>query len=416
MTMAPLIIDYPAQFPTPSPRRTAIDEAIMVLGTATGGGADRLTVNVPYKFTAANVSENAPANATARDALIAEGDWQGVFHEAQTKDNISQTLDETVRRILSLIRDDVIVVRIAQTGSAPPTPAQINAAITGAQRAPALLGADDVPGFVIMPYLTVQRAATSPYAAITPQTAAVPSIVNLDALAEGFNGTAVIGGDASFDRTEAVTWAGFHRHEDTVAVWPAIAGAGGTEAEALDPAVSYVVSALRKEDEGTGRGTSLNNMRARGVSGTTPAISQSKRDTNADTNLLNAAGITTLYRGESYWRFQGITVNAVIGAAILPEQIVSVERFKFEVDQLLEHYAELAGDQNITNTLQDFIIDHMSAEFSAMVGEGRIQSGTITPSTPFVTGGTQVNFDFEIRPYLPVTSFRFTGSVMAPTF
>ena len=405
----PLVeVSYGQSLPQASPRVDPIDESIGLIGTATAlANAAVLPVNTPTLFRRASVGA-APADLAAAQALVAAEDWRGVYDTAQTK-GISETLDFYIRQIFAHIDDEVIVVRVAQTAGAPPTEAEMNAAIAAMQAAQNAVGRK--PGAICIPEFGYARETSGDFDAVTPPTA-IPYLSEANALAVDLDATLCLGGSPEFTRAEAVAWANANRGSEVVAVFPAGRGADGSVGAAIDGGVLYAISMLSREQGGAGRGTSLQLMPALGYEGITPVVSQGFTTNNDDVTLLNAAGVTSVINIDGGWRFRGVNLNTGDDT-----DIVSIERLKQELEEALILTAVEASSRNISEGFFEFVINGVGAIISNMVAGGRVQDGTIAqhPTNP-VVNNTTAQFVFTIAPYSPASAFTFTGRVDAPTF
>lgn len=402
-----------------------IDERYILMGTGSGGNIDDvLPVNTPRLFRSAP-PRAAAATGNAITAGIAAEDWSVAFHEAQAR-SLLNTLDYYAREAWSHVNEEIVFIRVAQTGNAPPTTAQWEAAIASIPQIRTTIPGD-LPSFAVVPDYDFLRDAASPYDPTTPSNTvgAIPWLARLASAMQDLGGFVVIGGSAEFTRAEAEFWLARNRPSgsNVVAVFPAVQGSDATAANARSSAPNFVWSVLESEEAGRGavrgRGTPLNLMAAEGVTGIVPAITQSFGREDTDDYLLEEAGAVVLFNYEGDWVWKTVRVNKDYSTTPADPRTdsVSVRRYL----QHLQVQVRLAALQAFRQGLRgdDFfngVIRRINGVIRRDQNNGLIQSGSAFRLDPAVNPATTARIGYRVAPYYDFESVVLEGHIELPTF
>ena len=418
--VSPLITARQVTTPVTTATRRRINETYILMGVATGGNVNTaLPINTPRRFHNAPVRA-AAATGAAITAGVAAGDWSVVFNEAVDR-AITNTLDFYLREGWSHVDVDVIVVRVEQTGAAPPTTAQWNAAIASLPLIRTLYPTLH-PSAVIVPDFEFVRDGSSPYAAATPPTA-IPWLARLDSAAEDLGATVILGTSPSFTRSEMIVWAAANYQSDVALTAPGARGEDATAAKAYSSAASFVWSMLEREEDGirghVGRGVPLFMMPAEGINGIVPSITQSIELESTDDFLLNQAGINALVNYGGRWRWKGDYIGKDFSST--PPNpltdILSVKRYARTLQTYMEGVVidaiveGLRGDEWFNHVIQTG-----NAHMTNDVAAGKIQSGEMFRLDPPVNPATTARIGYRFAPYHPFISAELEGHIELPTF
>lgn len=421
--VTPLIQERLVTTPVVTAERRRINESYIIIGTATGGNADTaLPVNTPTLF------RSAPARAAAATggeitAGVLAGDWSVVHNDAQTRD-ITNTLDYYIREGYTHVDEPVIVIRAARTGAAPPTTAQMNAAIDSiaqiATRYPNLH-----PSAVVAPDLDFARATSNPYGPLTPSSTvgAIPWLARLNSAADNIGAIVVLGGSPSFTRAQAVFWANRNYQSRVVLTFPGVMGDDAQAANARSSAPNFVWSMLEAEENGrggvSGRGTNLNMMPAEGVNGIVPAISQSYDLESTDDFLLEQAGITVLFNHGGTWRWKRVLFGKDYSTNAPEPRTDSVAVIRY-LQHLQVSMRDIGIDAlDVGYRGEDFfnsVITRGTALLEADIAAGRVESGRVFKLDPAVQPATTARVGYEVAPFYAFRSVEMEGHVTLPTF
>lgn len=173
-----------------------------------------------------------------------------------------------------------------------------------------------------------------------------------------------------------------------------------TNAEVLAPMSSYVAGALSRRDQENGFWWSFSNTEILGITGMERPIDAMLNDANCEANLLNGAGIITLYNSFG----TGIRVwgnrSAAFPASTAMTQFMCVRRTADIIEESLEYYTLQNIDKPLDSALIDTIVESGNGYMRKLVGMGAILDGrcwfdaTYNSVEELAAGHFVVSYDF----------------------
>ncbi len=250
--------------------------------TAPDASAAVFPLNVP-------VLVGAPTSAmTIADAIAAAG--------------AAGTMKASLQAIADQVRAPVVIVRVAPGANGADTDTavigtDVNGAKTGMQ---ALLAAEAQvkyrPRIIGAPGLDTKPVATA-----------------LAAVAKKLRGMAYAKAIGA-DRGAVITYRSGFEQRELMLIWPDFTAPYGADgANVPSSAVASALGLRAQIDQTQGFHKTLSNVPVVGVTGLTKDIQFDLQDEDADANILNAAGVTTLVRMNGELRFWGNRTCAAIG-------------------------------------------------------------------------------------------------------
>lgn len=171
-------------------------------------------------------------------------------------------------------------------------------------------------------------------------------------------------------------------------------------AEALYPLSIYVAGAQSRKDQENGYWWSVSNTEILGITGTERPIDAMINDPNCEANLLNAAGIITVFN--SYGT--GIRIwgnrSAAYPSETHPKNFLCVRRVADIIAESLEYYTLQYSDQPLSNALIDDIVESGNRFMRKLKADGAVIDGKVwydsalNDSTELAAGHVTISYDF----------------------
>jgi phage tail sheath protein FI len=187
-------------------------------------------------------------------------------------------------------------------------------------------------------------------------------------------------------------------------------GPDGT-AVVLQPLSQFAAGACAARDQQKGYWWSPSGMELKGATGLERPIDGSFQDANAELNLLNASGITTVYAGfGTGYRIWG-NRSAAFPANNDPDSFLAVRRTADVIEESLEYACLKFVDNPITKALVDQILDDANAFIRALVGRGAVVDGKAfydpAKNTSDQLAGGHLTLGYRFMPPAPLERLSF---------
>ena len=173
-----------------------------------------------------------------------------------------------------------------------------------------------------------------------------------------------------------------------------------TNTEVLAPLSSYVAGALSRKDQENGFWWSFSNTEILGITGTERPIDAMSNDPNCEANLLNGAGIITVYNsfgtGIRTWGNR----SAAFPASTAPTVFLSVRRTADIIEESLEYFTLQYIDRPLDNALIDSIVESGNAFLRKLQADGAVLGGrcwfdwTYNSKEELAAGHLTICYDF----------------------
>lgn len=171
------------------------------------------------------------------------------------------------------------------------------------------------------------------------------------------------------------------------------------------PFSSYMAGVLSSTDNNAGYWVSPSNQEIKGIVGAERNITAGISDAGSDANILNEAGITTIFNtfgtGIRTWGNR----SAAFPTSALPDNFISVRRTMDMVEESLEQAALQFVDKPITTGLIDTIRESVNSFIRVLVQRGALVDGICSfdkaenPPTEVATG--KLRFNLAVMPPPP---------------
>ena len=171
-------------------------------------------------------------------------------------------------------------------------------------------------------------------------------------------------------------------------------------ADALFPLSQYAAGAQSRKDQENGYWWSLSNTEILGITGVERPIDAMINDPNCEANLLNAAGIITVFN--SYGT--GIRVwgnrSAAFPSSTHPKNFLCVRRVADIIAESLEYFTLQYTDRPLDNALIDDIVESGNRFIRKLKSDGAVIDGkawydpALNPSTELAAGHLTIAYDF----------------------
>ncbi|MBN3779921.1 phage tail protein [Burkholderia sp. Ac-20345] len=190
-----------------------------------------------------------------------------------------------------------------------------------------------------------------------------------------------------------------------------------TNANVIEPLSARAAGLQALVDQQLGYWFSASNNQLGGVLGLERPIYAMINDPNSDTNLLNAAGIMTIFAsyGTGY-RLWG-NRSAAFPASTEPTQFICVRRTADVIEESLEYFTLQYVDKPISNGDIDAILESANGFLRKLVGDGAIIDGrawfdpTLNPATELAAGWIQLSYDFMPPPPAERITYQATVNI-----
>lgn len=172
------------------------------------------------------------------------------------------------------------------------------------------------------------------------------------------------------------------------------------EANVLRPLSIYACGAQARKDQENGYWWSASNTEILGITGMERSIDAMINDSNCDANLLNGAGIVTLFNsfgtGIRLWGNR----SAAYPSSTSAKTFLCVRRVADVIAESLEYFSLQYQDWPLSNALIDAIIESGESFLRKLKGDGAIIDGKIwfdakdNLATDLAAGHLVLNYDF----------------------
>ncbi|MEX3614366.1 MAG: phage tail sheath subtilisin-like domain-containing protein [Burkholderia gladioli] len=143
----------------------------------------------------------------------------------------------------------------------------------------------------------------------------------------------------------------------------------------LAPLSARAAGIQSKRDQENGYWYSPSNTEILGIVGLERPITAMINDPNSETNLLNGAGITTVFvsfgTGYRLWGNRSAAYPSQTG----PKQFISIRRTADIIEESLEYFAAQYIDGPLSNALIDAVVESGNAFLRKLQGDGAIVGG-----------------------------------------
>ncbi len=319
-----------------------------------------------------------------------------------------------VRILATIAEGAALKISYARLNAAAVTPALVAGSITaGVYTGMKLFGVAQsefgfAPKILIAPEYCQQTA-------VATELETLANTLGAQAIIDSPSGT-VNPATAITQRSLAGTWAGFKSvSKRLMLVYPQLRVQNVLGATVTVGASAYIAGAWSAKIRKSGAHFSPSNTVLQGVLGLETTISARIDDITSDTNLLNAAGITTFYQGFG----TGIRIWGNRSAAFPNEQtsdtFVSVQFTRDLLESSIERAALPFVDQPITSALIDAIRLSVLAYFNQLIQAGTLLGGDIRfnadSNPPASIAQGRLTFEVSFMPPTPAERITFNSSL-----
>lgn len=188
-------------------------------------------------------------------------------------------------------------------------------------------------------------------------------------------------------------------------------------AEVLRPLSAYAAGALSRKDQENGYWWSLSNTEILGITGVERRIDAMINDPNCEANLLNEAGITTVFNsfgtGIRTWGNR----SAAWPSVTHPKNFVNVRRVADVIAESLEYFTLQFIDRPLDNAVIDDLVESGNRFMRKLTGDGAVIGGKVwfdparNDSTELSAGHLVLSYDFMPPPPLERVSYEATINI-----
>lgn len=171
-------------------------------------------------------------------------------------------------------------------------------------------------------------------------------------------------------------------------------------ADALYPLSQYAAGAQSRKDQENGYWWSLSNTEVLGITGVERPIDAMINDPNCEANLLNAAGIITVFNsygtGIRLWGNR----SAAFPSNTHPKNFLCVRRVADIIAESLEYFSLQYSDRPTDNALIDDVVESGNRFIRKLKSDGAVIDGKVwvdpadNISTELAAGHTTYTYDF----------------------
>jgi phage tail sheath protein FI len=187
------------------------------------------------------------------------------------------------------------------------------------------------------------------------------------------------------------------------------------DAEVLAPLSSYAAGAQARKDQENGYWWSLSNTELLGITGMERPIDAMINDPNCEANLLNAAGIITLFNSFG----TGIRVwgnrSAAFPSNTHPKNFLCVRRTADIIAESLEYFTLQFNDRPLDNALIDAVVESCNGFMRTLKANGAIIDGKAwfdpadNEALALAAGHLTITYDF--MPPTPAERVTYKASI-----
>ena len=188
-----------------------------------------------------------------------------------------------------------------------------------------------------------------------------------------------------------------------------------TDTEVLADLATYAAGALSRKDQENGYWWSPSNTELLGVTGVETPIDAMINDPNSEANLLNEAGIITVFNsygtGIRLWGNR----SAAFPSETHPKNFINVLRTADVIAESLEYYTLQYIDRPLDNALIDAIVESCNAFMRKLKADGAIIDGKVwfdpadNETTELAAG--HVTFTYDFMPPTPAERVTYKSIV-----
>lgn len=188
-----------------------------------------------------------------------------------------------------------------------------------------------------------------------------------------------------------------------------------TNTEQLRPLSTLAAGAQSRKDQDNGYWWSLSNTELLGVTGMERSIDAMINDPNSEANLLNEAGIITLFNSFG----TGIRVwgnrSAAWPSESHPKNFINVRRVADVIAESLEYFSLQFIDRPLDNALIDAIMESGNSFMRKLIGDGAVIDGKVwydkTLNEPTELANGHVTFSYDFMPPTPCERITYQASI-----
>ncbi len=188
-----------------------------------------------------------------------------------------------------------------------------------------------------------------------------------------------------------------------------------TDTTYLEPFSSRLAGVIAAKDIDRGYHWSPSNTEIKGIIGVERNLTSMINDPNSEVNLLNEAGIVTVFNSfGSGFRTWG-NRNASFPTSTLPTNFINIRRTADIIHESVEYSMLQFIDYPIDNGLIDSITESVNAFIRTLIGRGALIDGKCTfnpdknPPTEIANG--HLTFDIEFMPPTPAERITFESFI-----
>ncbi len=188
-----------------------------------------------------------------------------------------------------------------------------------------------------------------------------------------------------------------------------------TEEVGLVPYSPYYAGLVAANDFERGYWFSPSNIEIKGIEGVERILTAAYNDPNTDVNLLNAAGVVTVFNSFG----TGIRVfgnrSAAYPSSTAPDNFIAVRRTADIIQTSVEFFAAQYLDRPINSALIDTIRQSVNQFLNTLVGRGAIVDGVCTydptKNPPVEIAAGHLTFDISFMPPTPAERITFDSFI-----
>ncbi len=181
------------------------------------------------------------------------------------------------------------------------------------------------------------------------------------------------------------------------------------------PLSTFVAGVMAAKDIKEGYHCSPSNTEIKGIIGLERALTASINDPTSEVNMLNEAGIMTVFNSfGSGYRTWG-NRSAAYPTVTHPKNFINVRRTADVVDESIEYYSFQYIDRNINNALIDAIVESSNSFIRTLIGRGALVGGECwfdkdqNPDEEMASG--HLTFERDIMPPVPAERISYRSSI-----
>ncbi len=188
-----------------------------------------------------------------------------------------------------------------------------------------------------------------------------------------------------------------------------------TESTVLEPYSPWYAGVLAAKDEAEGYHVSPSNTEIKGIVDTERPLTSMLNDSTSEANILNEAGITTLYRGFGTGIRTWGNRSAAFPQNTLPVNFVNIRRTADVIHESVEFAMLQFLDRPLNRALIDSITESVNAFIRVLIGRGALVDGFCffnpdkNPVIELAAG--HLTLDIEFMPPAPAERITFESFI-----